>query len=97
MSFHEIMNTCQIMSLDISRSYDIPLVHLFMNDLISLVCPPWGNVFTFVPLGEVFHYMGGALGVVMITAGACGGWTSVETELHGEHLDLAYAMMNVEK
>ena len=41
--------------------------------------------------------MGGALGVAMMTAGACGGWTSVGTDLQGEHLALAYANMNAEK
>ena len=58
---------------------------------------PLGKCFTLCPPWEVFHCMGGALGVAMMTAGACGGWTSVGTELQGEHLALAYARMNVEK
>ena len=79
MNKEHMKGTCQSSLGGKSPLYDIPLVLLFMKTWYH-----W-----FVPLGEMFHYMGGALGVVMMTAGACGGWTSVGTELQGEQRDLA--------
>ena len=92
MSSHEQRTHEEHMSIKIMRHGMVvrhPPCSFVHNNLVSLVCPPWGNVYTLSPLGKVFHCMGGALGVVMITAGACGGWTSVGTELQGEQRDLA--------